>query len=46
MLKKDAISTQATVLLKVPAGSIVIRISSPWASVNESGGTIPVPVMR
>jgi hypothetical protein len=28
MLKKDAISTQATVLLKVPAGSIVIRISS------------------
>ena len=33
-------------LTSVPTGSRVIRISSPAASVNASGGTMPVPVIR
>src|SRR5271154_6451938 len=36
----------ATSLISVPIGSMVMRISSPLSSVNESGGTIPVPVIR
>src|SRR6185437_10269206 len=37
---------QATSLTRVPIGSMVMRIWSPLASVKESGGTIPVPVIR
>jgi len=37
---------QPTTFTSVPIGSMVIRISSPWSNVNESGGTIPVPVKR
>jgi hypothetical protein len=33
-------------LTKVPIGGIVMLISSPGFRVNESGGTIPVPVNR
>ena len=31
---------------RVPIPSMVIRTSSPTASVKESGGTIPVPVSK
>jgi hypothetical protein len=31
---------------KVPIGGIVMLIASPSRSVNESGGTMPVPVNR
>ena len=36
----------ATVLMRVPMGAMVMWISSPACRVKESGGTIPVPVMR
>ena len=39
-------SSYRTVLIKVPIGSMVMRISSPGCSVNSSGGTIPVPVSK
>ncbi len=35
-----------TTFTSVPIGSIVMAISSPLCSVNESGGTMPVPVIR
>src|SRR5579872_3534429 len=35
-----------TTFANVPIGEIVMRISSPGCSVNESGGTTPVPVSR
>jgi hypothetical protein len=40
------ISNLVTLFIKVPMGSIVIRISSPASSVKSSGGTMPVPVSR
>lgn len=36
----------ATTFSRVPMGSMLIRIKSPLANVNESGGTMPVPVIR
>ena len=35
-----------TKLTSVPIGSMLMRISSPRASVKSSGGTIPVPVSK
>ena len=33
-------------MISVPIGEMVMRISSPIFNVNESGGTMPVPVSR
>ena len=44
--KSSSLGDHATVLTSVPIPSIEIRISSPRCKVNESGGTIPVPVSR
>ena len=39
-------SRYPTVFESVPIGGMVMLISSPGRSVNESGGTMPVPVKR
>jgi len=38
--------TYPTTFTKVPIGGMVMRILSPCFSVNDSGGTTPVPVSK
>src|SRR5262249_41727064 len=38
--------TTTTLLISSPIGSILMRTSSPAASVKSSGGTIPAPLNR
>ena len=45
-VRRHYVCDHATVLVSVPMPSMVIATSSPLASVNASGGTMPVPVKR
>lgn len=44
--RAERAQTEGGQLVRVPIGAMVMATSSPDASVNESGGTMPVPVMR